>query len=430
MLVKRCFSILALISNFISFSQNGWNWPLNENLFFQAQEKQAYYKVLMDEGKYAEAFDELQWFYENNANLNPSIYIDGIKCAEKIMEKNKDEEQVAKVQEKSLWMFDQRINYFGNNAKVIGRKAYAAFKYYYKNPQQYPLLFELFEKAFDLDRESISDFNLVPYMTVAKYGNDWRLINEQEVLEIYTTVKNVILFKEENGKNMSSHMEKIHTLIRSLSVFNCQFIEEEIIPKFRQNPYDIDLAKKIVVYSVDADCSDQKYFLDASELVIQSEPEYKFCMLIANKQYVNGDYLKAGLLYNKGLELALINDQKFDAIMGQAKVANKKGQKNLARSLARQALTYKPRSPEVFNFIGNLYFQSFNDCANYETQLNDRLVYIAAYEQFKKAGNTSRMNAAKEQFPSINDIFNEGKKEGDQMSTGCWIAESVTLRRR
>ena len=43
---------------------------------------------------------------------------------------------------------------------------------------------------------------------------------------------------------------------------------------------------------------------------------------------------------------------------------------------------------------------------------------------------SNQMKAAKEQFPSIEEIFNEGMEEGKSITVGCWINESVTLQRR
>ena len=40
------------------------------------------------------------------------------------------------------------------------------------------------------------------------------------------------------------------------------------------------------------------------------------------------------------------------------------------------------------------------------------------------------MAKSKEQFPSIEDIFNESLKEGDVIEVDCWINESVKLQRR
>ena len=89
-----------------------------------------------------------------------------------------------------------------------------------------------------------------------------------------------------------------------------------------------------------------------------------------------------------------------------------------------------PREVEPYNLIGNLYYGSFQDCAGYKSKVQDRLVFIAAYEMYKKAGNGAQMKACEEQFPSAEEIFSENLKEGEQMSTGCWIDKTVTISKR
>ena len=65
-----------------------------------------------------------------------------------------------------------------------------------------------------------------------------------------------------------------------------------------------------------------------------------------------------------------------------------------------------------------------------ENIVETRAIYIAAYNWYSKAGNASKKSAAKAQFPSIEEIFTYGLKEGDDITVGCWINETVQLQRR
>jgi hypothetical protein len=107
----------------------------------------------------------------------------------------------------------------------------------------------------------------------------------------------------------------------------------------------------------------------------------------------------------------------------------KSGNKPAARESYRQAAAADPSNKEAWEKIGDLYATS-NDCHKKESQAQDRLIYIAAYEMYAKAGNQQKMANAKEQFPSKEDIFLYNWKVGDVKSTGCWIGESVALRTR
>ena len=73
---------------------------------------------------------------------------------------------------------------------------------------------------------------------------------------------------------------------------------------------------------------------------------------------------------------------------------------------------------------------SYEDCREGKSRVQDRLVFIAAYNIFKSGGLTSQANQAREQFPSMEEIFNENLEIGESMNTGCWISETVTLNKR
>ena len=95
-----------------------------------------------------------------------------------------------------------------------------------------------------------------------------------------------------------------------------------------------------------------------------------------------------------------------------------------------KASTFDTQSKAPFNLVGNLYFTSFADCKGGESKVLDRAIFIAAYDMYQKAGNSAQMAAAKEQFPSIEDIFNENYQEGQEVTLECWINTSVKLARR
>ena len=140
--------------------------------------------------------------------------------------------------------------------------------------------------------------------------------------------------------------------------------------------------------------------------------------------------MKAIDQYTLAVDLAETNEDAYDVIMGQAKCASKLGRKSQARSYARNALVKKSGAKDAYNLIGNLYFSSSTECNQGKSRVIDRGSFIAAYEMYKKAGNSAQMSASIDQFPSIGEIFEEGYEEGDMITVGCWINETVKLQRR
>ncbi|WP_421764560.1 hypothetical protein [Ekhidna sp.] len=435
-MIKQTLFVLMVLATSLSIAQNGWNWPEDPDMKTQAMEKQAYYKLLIAQSKYEEAMVPLNWLYENNPNLNPSIYIQGVDCIEDILKKTKDKARKERLQDSLLWMYDQRIAHFDNAASTLDRKAYEAFKLYYKTPSKYPMLADLYAEAYEMNGPEISTFNLNTYMLLAK---NFHQINAdkmpaEKVLDIHTLISDIIDQKRKNGENnekLSKEQSKTDAWLSSIpGILTCEFIEEKLVPKFRANPTDLNTAKKIFKYSVEAKCTDKPFFMEASEPVFKEQPSYALASTIGNKYLASGEINKGLKYHEEALKLASNADEKFESLMGQAVANSKLGNKSRSRTLAYEALSSKPASKEAYNLIGNLYFTSYDDCRGDKSKVMDRGVFLAAYKMYEKAGNEMQMQASKEQFPSIEEIFNEGMEEGQSITVGCWINESVTLQRR
>ncbi len=428
--------ILGLSLTVLATAQSGWNWPAEGPKHDLTKEKQAYYKLLMSTDKWNECWSTVQWLYTNTPDLHESIYQDGPKIIDNLLENDFTEERANRLRDSLLWTYDMRIKYWNDEASVMDRKAYAAFKMYYKTPEEYALLRELYEKLYSFSSSEISDFNITPYMTMATYY--YKIKPEEmtatDVLDVHTKLTSVIDEKLAAGgdkKKLVKEQDKIDAFLNSLGdIISCEFIEENLVPKLEANPEDVNTAKKIFSYSLKAKCSDQPYFTTAGMVFFKSEPTYSLAKALADKFYRSEDYTKANTFYAEAAELTEDVEQKFDAKMGMASVASKLGDKRKARSLAYEALSIKPGAAEAYNLIGNLYFLSADDCRGGESRVKDRANYLAAYEMYQKAGNSKQMEAAKGQFPSIEEIFNENYEEGQKITVDCWINESVTIQRR
>ena len=105
------------------------------------------------------------------------------------------------------------------------------------------------------------------------------------------------------------------------------------------------------------------------------------------------------------------------------------GNKIKSRDNARKSISSENNS-EAYKLIGNLYMASYDECKGGKSRVNDRLVFIAAYNMYRRAGLDNKAAQAKAQFPSMEEIFNENLEVGESLNTGCWINENVTLSKR
>ena len=424
---------LGLICVFVTvtaIAQPGWNWPEDVE---KAKEKNALYTDALKSDQFQTAIEPHQWLLEKAPNLNESLYINGAKIYEGLADKESDAAKKIAFQDKALEMYDLRIKHFGDEGNVLNRKSLIAYKYHKGNKSKYKEMIELFDKTMKLNGEKTIDNNLIGYMDIIRrHKLSKGDISDETIIEKYGEISDLIEIKIKQGKNVSKlekYQETIDSMLTQIVTVDCEFVESNLGPKMKETG-DLKVAKKVFQLMLTGKCTDSPLFLESAIILFEKEPEFGLAKVIALKHASAGDLETAHTYYDKAIEYADDNLKKAEIYMSKAQLYSSKGQKVAARTQARKALAIDPSMSDGYVLIGNLYMQSYQECRQGVSKVDDRLVFIAAYNQYQKAGNSAMMQNAKEQFPSIEEIFELGLKEGEVMNCGCWINESVKLARR
>ena len=432
---KRFYFILLFVFCNAGFlmAQPGWNWPDDKKT---AEEKQVLYSDYMRSKNYEASVPHLKWLLDNAPSLNASIYINGAKIYTALEEKESDAARKKVLRDSVLLMYDLRIKYFPDEEPdVVNRKSYVAYKYLKDDRARYQELYDLFTRTYELNNpKDLLPNNLVAYMDVIrrykKTGGD---ISDELILEKYEMVSQVIDEKKKIGKNVAfleKSQENVDKLLAATITVDCNFIQENLGPKLKEDPENTKLAKNILKLTFAGECWDVPIGLEAAQNVHGKEPEYGLAKFIGNKCKQNGDYDCATKYYEQAISLTDENIKKADIYIQLASINVKRGQKSAARSNALKAVANDPSKREAYKLIGDLYFGSYEDCRKGENKVHDRAVFIAAYEMYKKAGNNSAMANAKSQFPSQEELFLYNMEVGQSYTVGCWVNETITLQKR
>ncbi|MEM9897018.1 MAG: hypothetical protein AAF789_11680, partial [Bacteroidota bacterium] len=261
-------------------------------------------------------------------------------------------------------------------------------------------------------------------------------ISDEEVIEKYSAISEALEIQKsrvdaaKKGK-YDKYLGQVDKILTATGVeISCEFVETKLGPKLTQEADNLNMAKKIFQLMLKGKCIDNPLALEAAEIIQQNEPTFSVAKFLGQKNDQLGKTEEAKKFYEEAIGLADSNADKAEMYVKIAQIQRKAGQKSAARSTARRALSFDPSYSDAYELIGDLYYYSFDQCAGKTSMVNDRAVYIAAFDQYKRAGNSAKMKAAKSQFPGINDIFNEAREEGESVTVGCWINTTVKLERR
>lgn len=433
----RSILLLSLVAGLFLFqpaqAQSGWNWPEDKQT---ATTKNALYTDALRAENFRAAADNLHWLLVNAPDLNSSIYINGAKIYEGLASKEKDAKQKIVYMDSALVMYDLRIKYFNEEADVVNRKAYEAYKFYRDNSSKYAEMLEMFQKAFELNGDNVMNVNTIAYMDVIRRAKlSGGSMTDDEILEKYDQISTVIDNKmaaadEKTMASLQGYKDKIDAMLVEVVTVDCAFIENKLGQQLAANPEDVKVAKKIITLSLAAKCTDSPIFMEAATVVHKVEPNYSIAIVIAKRAKIDGKFDVSAKYFEEALSLTEKNGEKADIYLELADLAYRRGQNSTARDYALKAVSADGNKTDAYTFIGDLYFRSFDQCKGGENIVQDRAVFLAAYEMYRRGGDTSRMANAKAQFPSAEEIFTHNMEVGQQIKVGCWINETVTIQRR
>ncbi|MTI33436.1 hypothetical protein [Xanthovirga aplysinae] len=413
-------------------AQAGWNWPEDKAT---AEEKYVLSNDYTKQQNWAEAVGPWRWLYKEAPNLNKALYLNGVKIYKGLADAEKDAKTKIAYADTVMMLYDQRVELYDEEANVRNRQAFDAYKYFKSDKAKYGELLSLFQKTFELNGNKVIDNNLIAYMDVVRIykATNPDAMSDEQALEVYEQISDILDSKKAAKTNLArleKYGDQIDKILAMTVKVDCEFIENNMAPKLVEDPSNLKLAKQIFKMSLAGKCSDNSSYLLAAKVIQDNEPTFAMAKLIAGKAANVKNYDEAFKFYDKAIELATDEMDKSDIYMNKAKIYAVRGNRSSARSNAFKAVSIDASKKEAYALVGNLYMQSYESLKEGKNPVEDRGVFLAAYEMFRKAGNSKGMQLAKEQFPSNEDIFNYGMKVGEKMHVGGWINSDVVIQKR
>ena len=437
-ILSSALFLALFFSSSASFAQcREVKWPEDPVMKAKAEESKVLYEDALKAGHPKQAEAKLNWLLTNVPQFHSSLYIYGAEVFDKLATQEKDPARKNVYIDSLMIVYDLRIKNCGDEANVLNRKALSFLKYRINDKPDEALT--LLDKVFELNGNSVFDATLLPYMqTIRLNALKYKNLTDAQILERYDMLMGVVDAKIKMAQSKAQPADKykeikddIDAVLISFIKVDCDFVKSNLEPKFRQDPNDLALAKKIFSFMLQGKCTDDPLWLEAGESIHKNSPEKDFGLAknLGLKYYSNNNLPKAEAYLKEALPLATTGQDKAEVLiyLGQFEA---KTDKSAARALFRQALDADSGNKDAYEKIGDLYYGSFDNCAKKVNQADDRLVFLIAADYYQRAGDSKKVAMAKENFPSKEEIFLIDYRAGETKNVGCWINESTTIRTR
>ncbi len=402
----------------------------------------------MKQKNYELAFPAWRFLWKTCPEQYQGIYVYGNTLYKDLIKKTQDEtlkkayvDTLFAIHDKRIALSDVNAKKFGEKGANLSRKAvdFVALK-----KEETEAAFNLLKAAFEASGEK-QDINVV--MQYMAYAERKRVVAKNlecnDIIDLYALLSDAI------AKNFAASKDSawVKTAQPNVDKFaekclDCEALLAYYTRSFEANKTNADWLSKAAANLDKKQCAKKEeyrknpvigpLFLAYAETAKSADAyvKYGLYLISVDKVAESEDY------FEKAIELETDQDKKAQYFLTVAKVQADSKKYSQARDNARKAASLKSNWGDPYMLIGDMYAASAGSCGGDDLKVRGA-VYAAAVDKYVQAASidpsvaeraNSQAARCRANYPSQQDVFFDGAKEGDSISIGCWIGETVGLR--
>lgn len=383
-----------------------------------------------------DAFKPWRWVFINCPASTKNIYLHGEKLVDEVLQNETDKAKKDKYIDTLMMVYDKRIQYFGSEGYVLGKKGSDLYKL---RPASFEQSYNILKKSIELEGNESSGEALIYYFRSAEKMVKAGKSDTAILVDIYDETSVIIEHNLVNSKN-DKEAKKWENVKGNIELSfepwaKCTDLISLYTIKFNDAPNDIDLLKKITKILDKKDCTDSELFFKATENLHKAEPSARTAEL-TGKMYIKRELFPEAVPYlQEAIKLYEDDQERADVHFLLANVYFQLKRYADARSEAYAVLKIRSSDGKAMILIGDLYASTAKQCG--EGDFYSKVAYWAAVDKYAAAMNVdpnvaelarTKINTFTQYFPATEQIFFHDLKEGDPFKVECWINENTKVR--
>ncbi|MCF8370279.1 MAG: hypothetical protein K9H64_01570 [Bacteroidales bacterium] len=400
------------------------------------------YKEFEKQQNYQDALRPWRYCFNNCPTSTKNLYLDGTDIIGYFIKKATDEETAGKYLDTLMLVYEQRIQYYGQEGFVWGRMGVDILRY---KKEDVAKAYTYLRKSVASEGKKTEDAVSVTFMQSSAFLFKNNELSKEQVLEDFAMALDAVeaRIKYYEAKGDTKKVEKSQTAKESVEAFfmesgaaDCEVLVPFFEPRFNKAPGDLELLKKITRFLDKGDCTGSDLFLLAAKQLYKLEPSAESAYFIAKLEIKNENFEESSKFYLLAISLQTDDNEKAKYYYELGLITySQLGQFEKARQYAYKSIDFDKASGKPYILIGNIYAAAAKGCG--ENQFEVSAVYWAAVDKFYKAkavDATIVVDADKlistwsQYFPGNDETFMYGYTEGMDYTVGCWINEKTKVR--
>ena len=408
--------------------------PMNEDSLACARLLDQF-RINFQSGYYPAAYKDWQQAYAKNPSFSQAIYIEGAPLLDSLIARESNKTRKQLLIDSLMQLYDKRMQYFGKDGYVMGRKALQLLNYF---PDKVKEANTMLKRSIELEAASTRPGVFVYYMSTCvelMYGGK---IDSSEVYAAYDLIMKNILealrVNQPEGNLYTSAYRNVEEYLRPMA--KCSEYNSTFQKKYKADSTNISALKSMFKTLTDHKCLTSDLCRTLAKRIYNYDTTGEAPLNYGNYLFSIGD-INGSVKYlfwaskSKDIDiavrgyLALANSYKFLDVPPRA------------RNMVDKALELQPNNGNIYIFLGDLYRYSFEECG--PNEMDKRSVYWLAADTYQKAMEVDpsvkaiaekRIADCTINFPMPQTLKRLGLQEGDSYKVPSWIVTGTTVRAR
>ncbi len=420
----------------VSQNGNGSNYATKEdslNCGMWLSAYRGFFKLKLYDDTY-----ETWWNAFNNCpSSSVRMYVDGATMYRFFIEEAPEGQKKEGLIDTLMLIYDQRIEYLGDEGNVLGRKAKDLLAYRGEDMDQVQKAYEMLRKSIEIQGTKSKDATMLLLMTSGIALNNEGTIDDNQLIEDYFNL--VMLLDQLDGKSSrwAKARANIDEMMLNENILSCEVLDGYFEPQFEPNKDDKTFLEKVIAFYSSTACERTDMYVAAAENLYRIDPGPESAHNLAILFITRNDFEKAASYLKEAVQGESTEPEtRAEWFYELAVVSNAQEDFCEAIGYAREAIKLNSNYGKPYVALGDAFISSRDNLGD---DFQQRTAFWAATDMYKKAISADpslageinkKLNIYARQYPNSEEVFFRDMKDGDSYKVGGCINVNTTVRSR
>jgi len=395
------------------------------------------YREFFKHSNYKDAITPWRAVFGSCPASSERMYVEGITMYRSFIEAESNPAKKEQLIDTMLLIYDRRLEYFGGEGNVLGRKGIDLLRYRNQDIEAVDEAYGYLKRSIELQKNKIRDAEVVTFINASVTLNQKGKIDDNQSIEDYFMVTEIVDGLLNKSSRWPKAKNSIDDLMLGSGLLTCDALDRYFVPKFEANKSDKEFLESVIKFYSAAQCDRANVYVNASEQMYKIDPGPQSAHQLAVLFIAKGDFQKAASYLQMAVIGENINDETratWHYELAVVSIANKDYCD--AITWAKEAIARKSDFGKAYIALGDAIVYSRDNLGD---DFDQRAAFWVAADMYTKAKSVDpsvtadankKLNDYKNQYPNHEEVFFRDMKDGDSYQVKGCIYEYTTVRSR